>query len=119
MKHHFAAAVAAVGLLAGGAAVAQTTPEIDDECRNQAEAQGLATTHNVRFDEDRNVCVAWLIGTPSPLLGAPALVGLGTTPVVAAGLVTLTGLAVLAGGDSDTPITTPVTTPLNNGLVLQ
>lgn len=96
MKFRIAAAAAAIGLLAAGVANAQET-QVDDECRNQAEEAGLATTHNVTYDRDRNVCVAVPIFGGGILPVAPA--GLATTPAIAAG-VGLTLVGVLAALDS-------------------
>lgn len=103
MKFRIAAAAAAIGLLAAGAASAQET-QVDDECANQAQEAGLAATHNVTYDAERNVCVAVPLIGAGVIAAAPA--GLAATPAIAAG-VGLTFLGVLANLDSSVTTVDP------------
>lgn len=122
MRIRITAAVAAAAVIAGASAV--SAQEIDDECRNQAEQAGVATTHNVKYSEEDNVCFATLIGrpmfgTPGFVPGAPAapgLAGIGAGGVLA-GAAAIGAIAFIIADETTATVVTPEAP--GNGKVLK
>ena len=88
--------VTATALLVASVSIA-SAQTIDDECERAAQNAGVATTHNVIFDSENNVCVATLLGRP--MFGTPGYAAGATAaaPMVGGLGASATGLAVGAG----------------------
>lgn len=87
--------VTATAILVASVSLA-SAQSIDDECQRAAVNAGVATTHNVVFDAENQVCVATLLGRP--MFGTPGYVaGAAAAPALGGLGVTGTGLAIGAG----------------------